>query len=205
MEGTASTAPLGGRLTRPSDAVPDDRGFRLVPAGAGAGGLPLLVTIGGQPRGGDRNLVDAEAGYRLELGTTASIDVTGFVGRYNHLSTRKSQRHRRLVPSPRILVISQQGNLLEATTRGLEIAGDWMPVPVWRLDGSYTGFRVSPHLASASQDPFAGCEDGARRVPSGNCGRLYARPPHHSRRWRSSTLVRSQIPTEPVEDISIAK
>ena len=109
-----------------------------------------------------RRLVDAEAGYRLEIGTTASIDVTGFVGRYDHLRTQEvAAPVVQFVPSPHILVTSQFGNQLEATTRGLEVAGHWTPVPAWRLDGSYTAFHLTPQLAATSQDPAAATEDGS--------------------------------------------
>ena len=107
-------------------------------------------------------LVDAEAGYRLEIGTAASIDVTGFVGRYEHLRTQEQAAPIvELVSSPRILVASQFGNQLEATTRGLEVAANWAPVRAWRLDGSYTTFHVTPRLAAASQDPTATRTDGS--------------------------------------------
>ena len=103
-----------------------------------------------------------EAGYRLEIGTAASIDVTGFVGRYDHLRTQElAAPVVQFVPSPQILVTSQFGNQLEATTRGLEVAAHWTPVPAWRLDGSYTAFHLTPHLAAASQDPTAATEDGS--------------------------------------------
>jgi len=133
--------------------------FPSVPS---ASGLPLVVTALGNPAAETETLVDSEAGYRLEIGTTASIDVTGFVGHYQHLRTQEPAAPIvEFVPSPRILVTSQVGNLLEATTRGLEVAGHWMPTPAWRLDGSYTAFHVTPQLAAASHDPAAATEDGS--------------------------------------------
>ena len=106
-------------------------------------------------------LVDTEAGYRLEIGTTASIDVTGFVGRYGHLRTQEPAAPIvQLVPSRHILVTSPFGNQLKAATRGLEIASQWTPVPILRLDASYTAFHITPQLAASSQDPAAASEDG---------------------------------------------
>ena len=84
------------------------------------------------------------------------------MGRYDHLRTQElAAPVVQFVPSPQILVTSQFGNQLEATTRGLEVAGHWTPVPAWRLDGSYTAFHVTPQLAAASQDPAAASEDGS--------------------------------------------
>jgi outer membrane receptor protein involved in Fe transport len=65
-----------------------------------------------------------------------------------------------LVPSPQILVISQVGNELKATTRGLEIAGQWAPIHPLRFDGSYTAFHVAPHLSATSQDLISATSDG---------------------------------------------
>jgi iron complex outermembrane receptor protein len=91
-----------------------------------------------------------------------SIDVTGFVGRYDHLRTEEPAAPIvQFAPSPHILVTSQFGNELQATTRGLELAGHWTPLPAWRLDGSYTAFHVTPRLAATSHDPTAARTDAS--------------------------------------------
>ena len=140
-----------------------DRGVRVEsPPVPTASGLPLLATLRGNPAAETETFVDAEAGYRLEIGTIASIDVTGFVGRYEHLRTQEvAAPSVQRVPAPHILAAAQFGNQLAATTRGLEVAGRWSPVPAWRLDGSYTAFHLTPHLAAASRDPSAAMEDGS--------------------------------------------
>jgi iron complex outermembrane receptor protein len=140
----------------------EDQGIRVnYPPVPTASGLPLIVTARGNPASLTETLVDAEAGYRLEIGTAASIDVTGFVGRYDHLVTSEAAAPIvQFVPFPQILVASQSGNLLNATTRGLELAGHWAPVPAWRLDGSYTAFHVTPELAATSRDPVSATTDG---------------------------------------------
>jgi iron complex outermembrane receptor protein len=141
----------------------DELGIRVdSPPVASPSGLPLVVTALGNPAAATETLVDAEAGYRLELGTAASIDVTGFVGRYDHLVTNEvAAPIVQFVPSPQILVTSHVGNQLAATTRGLEVAGHWTPVRAWRFDGSYTAFHVTPKLAAASLDPLAARADGS--------------------------------------------
>jgi iron complex outermembrane receptor protein len=140
-----------------------ERGIRVdLPPVATASGLPLFTTVLGNPAAETEQLDDVEAGYRLEIGTAAAIDVTGFVGRYDHLRTQEvGAPSVEFVPSPRITVITRSGNLLKATTRGLEVAGHWMPIPAWRLSGSYTSLHISPQLAAASQDPLAAAEDGS--------------------------------------------
>jgi outer membrane receptor protein involved in Fe transport len=124
-------------------------------------GLPLFVTSLGNPAARTEEFVDAELGYRLEIGTAASIDVTGFAGRYDNLATTEpSAPVVQFVPSPRIVVTSQGGNELKATTRGLEVAGQWAPFHTLRFDGSYTAFHVTPNLSPTSQDPLAATADG---------------------------------------------
>jgi len=139
-----------------------ETGFHLVnPPVPSPAGLPLVIASEGNPDLQTEAFADGEAGYRLEIGNAASIDVTGFVGTYAHLVTHETAAPVfQLVPAPQLLVVSQGGNLLEATTRGLEISGHWAPAPAWSLDGSYTAFHLTPHLAAASLDPVSGATDG---------------------------------------------
>jgi iron complex outermembrane recepter protein len=124
-------------------------------------GLPLVVSLLGNPAAETERFLDVEAGYRIEITTKASLDITGFAGRYDHLQTQEvGAPVVQFVPSPQILVATQFGNKLDATTRGLEVAGHWRPIPSWRLDGSYSLFHLTPHLAASSQDPAAALEDG---------------------------------------------
>ena len=53
----------------------------------GAGGLPVVVGALGNPDLRPEEVVTTEGGYRLEIGSVASVDVTGFIGRYDNLKT----------------------------------------------------------------------------------------------------------------------
>jgi iron complex outermembrane receptor protein len=140
-----------------------ERGIRVdFPPVPSPSGPPLVVSFRGNPAARTETLVDAEAGYRLEIGSAASIDVTGFVGRYDHLRTlEQAAPVVRFVPSPQTLVTAEFGNRLEATTRGLEVAGHWSPARAWRFDASYSAFHLTPRLAAGSLDPAAAQEDGS--------------------------------------------
>jgi iron complex outermembrane receptor protein len=139
-----------------------ERALRLdYPPVSGPDGVPLLVRSSGNPTAKTERLVDAEVGYRLEKGTAWSIDATGFVGRYQNLTTNEADAPVfQPGPPPQILVTTRFGNLLDATTRGLEVAGHWAPVPAWRVDGSYTAFHLTPHPHPGSQDLDAATADG---------------------------------------------
>ena len=139
-----------------------DRGLRVdfppVPSGTG---LPQYSSALGNPAALTETLVDAEAGYRFEMGTAASIDVTGFVGDYDELLIRSASVPLVVfVPSPRILVTAIFGNHLAATTHGLEVAGHWTASAVLRFDASYSAFHLSPEVDPAFPDVIAGTEDG---------------------------------------------
>jgi iron complex outermembrane recepter protein len=139
----------------------NDRGVRFdYPPVPTPTGLPLYVSLLGNPAAVNETIVDGEAGYRLDFGT-GSIDVTGFAGSYHGLATQETGDPVVVfVPSPRIVVTSHLDRGLDATTRGLEVAGHWAPLPAWRLDGSYTAFHVTPHLAATSHDLAAATADG---------------------------------------------
>jgi len=125
-------------------------------------GLPLIITILGNAEAKTEELVELEAGYRLELGTRASIDVVGFAGRYEHLRTfEQGAPVVAFVPAPHVLIDTRIGNELAASTRGLEVAAAWAPVSFWRIDGSYSAFSITPRLSAGSLDTAAGTTDGS--------------------------------------------
>jgi iron complex outermembrane receptor protein len=125
-------------------------------------GLPVLTTAIGNPDFKAERLRDVEAGYRLEIGPAASVDVTVYAGHYDAVQTSEfSPPVFQLVPAPAILLTTQFANLLEADTRGLEVAGHWAPFASWRLDGSYSAFHFTPHLADGSSDRTGLTDDGS--------------------------------------------
>ncbi len=171
-----------------------DQGIRLVyPPVPTDSGLPLIVTLQGNPSAETETLVDAEAGYRVEIGTAASIDVTGFVGRYDHLRTQEPAAPVvQFVPSPRILV-RRSSATARGHDRGLEVAGQWAPVG----SGASTA-ATRPSIVSAaargrgSQDPLAGRRTAAPPTRSGSCARCCSPGSRATLRRRdSSTSVRS--------------
>jgi outer membrane receptor protein involved in Fe transport len=101
----------------------------------------------GNPDYKNEELLDTEAGYRLELGSTVSLDVAAFRGHYNGLTTNEP-----LAPvfettpgPPHLFIARRYENRLQADTSGVEIAAHVTPVSAWRVDASYSGFRLTPH------------------------------------------------------------
>jgi iron complex outermembrane receptor protein len=128
----------------------------------GQGGLPVVVGALGNPAFQSEEIVDTEVGYRREIGSVASIDVTAFVGRYDHLKTSEPLAPRvELTPAPTHLFVPVQfENLLAATSSGVEVSAHWTPTMWWRLDGGYSTFHLTPHASPASRDTAAASFDG---------------------------------------------
>jgi iron complex outermembrane receptor protein len=128
----------------------------------GQGGVPVVVGALGNPNYLSEELVNAEAGYRVEIGSAASVDVTAFRGSYDKLKTSEPLAPRmELVPGPAHLFIPVQfGNLLQATTSGVEISARVAPFSWWRLEGGYSTFRLTPHVLPTSRDTVAASFDG---------------------------------------------
>jgi iron complex outermembrane receptor protein len=128
----------------------------------GQGGLPVVVGLLGNPDFQNERVVNGEAGYRLELGGIASVDVTAFVASYDGLRTAEPQEPRiELTPAPaHLLLASEFQNLLEATTRGMEVAARWTAAPWWRLEAGYSAFHLTPHLSPQSRDEAAASFSG---------------------------------------------
>jgi iron complex outermembrane receptor protein len=126
-----------------------------------AQGLPTEISLLGNPASQTERVVSTEAGYRVDLGTTVTLDLTGFSSHYARLQTYEPiHPYLELVPGPpHVLVGTQYANLLDADTVGIELTGRWQPVRGWRLDGSYTGFRLTPHVNPASRDLAAATAD----------------------------------------------
>jgi iron complex outermembrane receptor protein len=122
----------------------------------------VVVGAIGNPDFESEEVVDTEVGYRLEIGSVASVDVTGFVARYDRLKTNEPLAPRmELSPGPPHLFVPRRfGNLLAATARGVEIAARWTPVSWWRLEGGYSTFDLSPRLSPESGDTAAASFDG---------------------------------------------
>ena len=128
----------------------------------GPGGLPVVVGALSNPDFQSEEVVTTEAGYRVEIGSIASVDVTAFRGSYDNLKTNEPLAPRlELTPAPAHLFIPVQfANLLSATSSGVEIGAHLRPASWWRVDGSYSTLHLAPHVSPASHDMAAASFDG---------------------------------------------
>lgn len=117
-------------------------------------GIPYGVEVRGNPDARSESVVSVESGYRAEVGDF-TLDVAAFSSRYGRLKTTEPlEPYLSMTPAGPIVVAPRTfANLMRADTRGIELSGDWHPVPFWRLDAGYTAFHLTPHLDAGSQDP----------------------------------------------------
>ena len=126
------------------------------------GALTTVIGSVGNPDYTAEILNDLEAGYRLELGSLATFDTTVFRGRCKGLPSFEP-----LAPvientggAPYLFVATRSQNTLRADTSGVEIAAHMTPAPAWRLDASYSLFRLTARPDAASRDPRSALNDG---------------------------------------------
>lgn len=116
----------------------------------------FVVGATGNPAVGSEHLVNTEAGYRLQLGARASLDVVGFSARYEDLQTLEPQAPEVTFAGgvPRVTLLTRYENLLGADTRGAEVSGRLQLAEGWLIDGAFSAFHLTPHL-NGSLNPEA--------------------------------------------------
>jgi iron complex outermembrane recepter protein len=120
----------------------------------GPQGLRIVPRVFGNADYESEKFLTTEVGYRATAGSKVSLDVTAFRGRYTGLSTQERGTPTfEATPAPAHLVMPvHRLNLLGAVTTGGEVSVRVMPFAAWRIDGSYAGFHVTPHLDARSTD-----------------------------------------------------
>ncbi|OFW00317.1 MAG: hypothetical protein A3I61_00020 [Acidobacteria bacterium RIFCSPLOWO2_02_FULL_68_18] len=117
--------------------------FILLSAGAGPAGLPLAVTLEGSRDTKPEILTEYEAGYRV-LWRTVSIDLAAFIGAYDDLAshTPAAPGIGEVFGARAFRVPLVAANEAFGTSRGVEVAGAWKPMPWWQVAGSYSTYDV---------------------------------------------------------------
>ena len=126
-----------------------------------SGGLPVEVAAIGNRGYGNEKLLAYELGYRNQITTRLSIDLTAFYNNYKDLRTFDSATPVvEPVPAPTHLLIPLDfGNRLRAETIGVEAVVEWRPVEWWRVQPSYTYLHM--HLfTDRTTDPNAANAQG---------------------------------------------
>ena len=88
-----------------------------------------LLALSGTEDFRSETLIAYEAGYRTRFGTRFSIDVAAFNNRYDDLRSQE-------VPAPPIPILLM--NMMNATTRGIELSPKVQVTPWWQLAAGYS-------------------------------------------------------------------
>jgi iron complex outermembrane receptor protein len=125
------------------------------PAGLfpGPGGIPVLLTLFGNPHIDNEESVDYEMGYRTMVSRQLSIDFTAYYNEYSHQETSEPSTPFLVnTPSPHLVLPLVFENLMHGETHGMEIAVNWKAADRWTLSPGYAFEQIHMHLAPTSQD-----------------------------------------------------
>ncbi|MGC2450379.1 MAG: TonB-dependent receptor [Candidatus Sulfotelmatobacter sp.] len=150
-------------LRTPSDA---ERAFYLTGfTGTFINGLPFFARFNANPNFHSEELNGYELGYRHLFTETVYVDVDGFYNHYGDLFSEDLVGAPFLENSPappHYLLPAQFGNGLVGTTRGVEVAPEWKPMPYWRLRASYSFLQMELRKGTNSMDVgTAGSTEGS--------------------------------------------
>jgi iron complex outermembrane receptor protein len=122
----------------------------------GPNGLPVVVSVLGVGKG-DEKILAEEIGYRTQLATNLSLDLTAFYNSYTDVASGESGApFLEFSPSPPHLVIPINGsNFVHGEGHGAEMALNWKPFSRWTLSPGYSYLQLHMHHRNlTSADPL---------------------------------------------------
>ncbi len=144
-------------LRTPSDA---ERAFYLAGfTGSFVNGLPLFARFNANPAFHSEELNGSELGYRQLLRSNVYVDVSAFHNHYGDLFSEDLVGAPYVETSPgppHYLLPAAFGNGLLGTTKGVEIAPEWKPLPSWRLRATYSFLQMELMKGKNSTDVGSG-------------------------------------------------
>jgi iron complex outermembrane receptor protein len=117
--------------------------------------LPLFGRFNPNPKFRSEELNGYEAGYRLLLRKSLYLDIAAFYNHYGDLLSEDITGPPSVETNPgppHILIPAELANGLVGTTKGVEFAPEWRPLPFWRLRASYSYLQMDITKPANSQD-----------------------------------------------------
>jgi iron complex outermembrane receptor protein len=164
----------------------------------GPGGIPLLLTVFGNPNLKDENSVATEVGYRTLVSQRLSIDFTAYYNNYSGQETSEPSTPFLVNTRPPYLVLPLiYANLMHGETHGTEIAVNWKATDHWTLSPGYAFEQIHMHLAPTSQDTTS--VSGAQGSSPVNAAQLRSHLAlAHGLAWDASAYFVGRL-TDPIE------
>ena len=126
----------------------------------GPGGLPILISLFGNPNLENERLTATEAGFRKQWSTVLSFEATAFFNQYRDLTTEEtgSQVLEADPPPEHLLVPTYLGNLMHGETHGMEAFANVRLANRWTLSPGYTFLAAHLHANVGGTDLTAAPE-----------------------------------------------
>jgi iron complex outermembrane receptor protein len=121
-------------------------------------GTLAAISSFGNPKSKDEGLVAYEAGYRMTLRKSLSVDVAAYYNDYDNQDSEEPEApFIENTPAPPHLVLATiEQNLIHGETHGAELSAKWKPNDRWTLDWSYDFERIHMHQSAGSLDFSSG-------------------------------------------------
>jgi iron complex outermembrane receptor protein len=129
-------------------------------------GTPTLVSLFGNPRFKNEDLVAYEVGYRATVSNRFSFDLAAFYNQFKHQQTTEpSASFFETTPVPPHFVLPTTfQNLMYGEAQGIEVSVNWKLTDRWSLSPGYAFERFHMHLTRGSLD-MPGAGDAERVDP----------------------------------------
>ena len=126
----------------------------------GPGGLPILISLFGNPNLENERLTATEAGFRKQWSTALSFEATAFFNQYRDLTSEEtgSTVLEADPPPEHLLVPTYLGNLMHGETHGMEAFANVRLASRWTLSPGYTFLAVHLHRERGRHGPDTGPE-----------------------------------------------
>lgn len=165
----------------------------------GPGGIPVSISLIGNPEVKNEGLIAYEVGYRTTVLKQLSIDLTAYYNDYaDQETTEPSTPFMENTPPPPHLVMPLIfENLMHGETHGIEVTVNWQPTRRWTLSPGYAFEEIHMHLAPGSQDTTSvSAAEGSSPDHSAQLRSHLVLP--HGLSWDTSAYFLGRL-TDPVE------
>ena len=172
-----------------------DTNIRVNYASLPGPGLPLLVSLMGNPKFQNEVLRALEAGYRSDVNRRLSVDATVFYNHYHNLvSVEPGIPSLESNPAPLHMVVpSSFANLEYGETHGLEVFGNLQIAPRWTLSPGYSFLQMHIHAKAGSHDlTTAHGTEGSSPAQQAQLRSHVVLPGHWS--WNTSAYFVGRLP-----------
>jgi len=174
-----------------------DTSFRVnFEALPGPGGMPILVSLFGNPKQRNEHLTAFETGYRTTLTNGFSLDSTVFYNRYRDLvSIEPGAMRVETTPGPvHLLEPESFGNSLFGEAHGIETFANWKIASFWTLNPGYTFFSTHLHEFAGSLDGSIPGTQGGSPDHQAQLRSTVSLP--HNLQWNASAYFVNRLPAQ---------